>query len=195
MSDAFLDEDYRARRGDRDYVKRNTEEDSTMKTEPGMHADDLYDDATRAMMERRDRAELSAELSSVVVADDPHPTVEAADHETAMERFGAECVASEVLEHEAASRADGTAFGEHVLHAEQYTLATVAFVLAAAMEASGITQAELACWLGVSEARVSQMLSADGNPTIKTLSRAFNALGHRILFRSEPLTATRAEPF
>lgn len=60
--------------------------------------------------------------------------------------------------------------------AEQYALATVAFVLTDAMESSGLSQRRLAQQLGVTEARISQVLNATGNPPIKSLARFADAL-------------------
>jgi transcriptional regulator with XRE-family HTH domain len=64
--------------------------------------------------------------------------------------------------------------------AEQFALASLALVLADAMEASGLTQRKLASRLGVSEARISQILAADGNPTVKSLARLADALGCKL---------------
>jgi transcriptional regulator with XRE-family HTH domain len=61
-------------------------------------------------------------------------------------------------------------------YAEQFALASIALVLADALEESGISQRQLAERLGVSEARVSQILSADHNLTVKVLAKIANAL-------------------
>ncbi len=60
--------------------------------------------------------------------------------------------------------------------AEETAIAHVALVVAELMEASGITNKELAERLGVTEGRVSQILSAETNPTIRTLGRIAGAL-------------------
>lgn len=69
---------------------------------------------------------------------------------------------------------------ERLAFAEQHALASLALVLADAMEASGLTQRKLASRLGLSEARISQILSADGNPTVKSLARLADALDCRL---------------
>jgi transcriptional regulator with XRE-family HTH domain len=74
-----------------------------------------------------------------------------------------------------------------LLEAEEYLLATVAFVLADAMERSGLTQYQLAERLGVSEARVSQLLNAVGNPTVRTLARVADALNCKVHMRFREL--------
>jgi transcriptional regulator with XRE-family HTH domain len=60
---------------------------------------------------------------------------------------------------------------------EEFALASVALVLADALEASGLSQRELGERLGLSEARISQILAADSNPTVRTLARIADALG------------------
>lgn len=60
--------------------------------------------------------------------------------------------------------------------AEEYALATVAFVVTDALELSGMSQRKLAEQLGVTEARISQIINATGNPTIKSLARLAEAL-------------------
>jgi transcriptional regulator with XRE-family HTH domain len=65
-------------------------------------------------------------------------------------------------------------------YAEQFALASVALVLADALEQSGISQRELAKLLNVSEARVSQILGADHNLTVKMLARIANALDREL---------------
>ncbi|WP_105371691.1 helix-turn-helix domain-containing protein [Neorhizobium huautlense] len=53
------------------------------------------------------------------------------------------------------------------------------FAVLDAMQEKSITKAELAKMLGVSRARVSQMLSSEANPTIKLVGRALHVLGLR----------------
>lgn len=50
----------------------------------------------------------------------------------------------------------------------------------------GISQRELAQRMGVSEARVSQMLAEDCNPTVRTLVRMAHALGRRFRVQFVP---------
>lgn len=71
---------------------------------------------------------------------------------------------------------------ERLIRAEQYLLATVAFVLADAMARSGVSQREIARRLDVSDARISQILNAAGNPTVRSLARIADALNCRVKF-------------
>lgn len=61
--------------------------------------------------------------------------------------------------------------------AEVQLRASVAAALASALRRRGLTQRQLAARLGVSEARVSQLLSASGNLTVRTLARVAVVLG------------------
>lgn len=62
-------------------------------------------------------------------------------------------------------------------YVEQLALANVALMIADALEASGVSQRDLAGRLGLSEARVSQILNANNNLTVRTLARIADALG------------------
>jgi transcriptional regulator with XRE-family HTH domain len=53
----------------------------------------------------------------------------------------------------------------------QKSISAVASMLAAAIEASGMTQRDLAAHLNVTEARVSQILNGRANLTIQTLAK------------------------
>lgn len=53
----------------------------------------------------------------------------------------------------------------------------IASTLSGALTRSGLTQAELARRLRVSQPRVSQILSGDKNLTVKSLARLARALG------------------
>lgn len=53
----------------------------------------------------------------------------------------------------------------------------------AAMRERGVSQLELAQRLGISQARMSQLLSSRSNPTIKTLEKVCKALGLEIILR------------
>ena len=70
-----------------------------------------------------------------------------------------------------------------IVEAEQYALAFAAFGLSAALEQSGLTQRALAERVGVTEARISHVLNAEGNMTIKTLARLAAALDCRLQVR------------
>ena len=62
------------------------------------------------------------------------------------------------------------------------------FSLIDAMAEAGLTKADLAKALGVSRARVSQMLVSEANPTIKVIARAMAALGRSVQY--PPLEAS-----
>jgi transcriptional regulator with XRE-family HTH domain len=53
-------------------------------------------------------------------------------------------------------------------------------MLADARRRAGLTQAELAARLGVSQSAVAKLEREDANPTVRTLERALRATGHRI---------------
>ncbi|MER9869271.1 helix-turn-helix domain-containing protein [Mesorhizobium sp. M0136] len=59
---------------------------------------------------------------------------------------------------------------------EENALMDFQFALLDAMKEKGVTQVELAERLGVSRARVSQLLSSEANPTIKLVARALSLL-------------------
>lgn len=63
------------------------------------------------------------------------------------------------------------------IEAEEHALMDFQFAILDAMKTKGISQTELAEMLGVSRARVSQLLSSEANPTIKLVGRALAALG------------------
>lgn len=65
---------------------------------------------------------------------------------------------------------------EEVIAAED-ALMDFQFAVIDAMNAKGISNSQFAELLGVSRARVSQMLSSDANPTIKLVGRALAVLG------------------
>lgn len=65
---------------------------------------------------------------------------------------------------------------EEVIAAED-ALMDFQFAVIDALNAKGISHSQFAELLGVSRARVSQMLSSDANPTIKLVGRALAVLG------------------
>jgi transcriptional regulator with XRE-family HTH domain len=62
---------------------------------------------------------------------------------------------------------------------EEESVTHVALVLAELMQRLGVTQRQLAERVGVTEGRISQILHANSNPTVKTLARLGHALGQR----------------
>jgi transcriptional regulator with XRE-family HTH domain len=77
--------------------------------------------------------------------------------------------------------------------AEEAAVAHVALAIVDLMATTKVTQRQLATALGVSEARVSQILAAEQNLTVKTIARIASALGHRVelKFIAEPEYAAR----
>jgi transcriptional regulator with XRE-family HTH domain len=63
---------------------------------------------------------------------------------------------------------------------DEFALTTVALEVADAIRASGKSQREVAAELGVSEARISQILAISANPTVKTLARIADAVGREL---------------
>lgn len=63
---------------------------------------------------------------------------------------------------------------------EEFAVTTIALAISEAIKNSGISQRELAERLGLSEARVSQIVNATGNPTIKSLARLADVLGREL---------------
>ncbi|WP_081724900.1 helix-turn-helix domain-containing protein [Gordonia alkanivorans] len=61
-------------------------------------------------------------------------------------------------------------------------------VLLQAVKASGLSQRELAARVGVSEARVSQILNGDGNIRVAAVARYLNALGYTAQISAEAHT-------
>jgi transcriptional regulator with XRE-family HTH domain len=63
---------------------------------------------------------------------------------------------------------------------EELAVASVALAMAEAIHNSGMSQREVAERLDVSETRISQILAATDNPTIKTLARLADVLGREL---------------
>jgi DNA-binding phage protein len=67
-------------------------------------------------------------------------------------------------------------------------------LLEKALHESGMSQSDLACALGVSEGRVSQILNSDGNLRVATIGKVFRALGFQPRLELDPIeTATQSE--
>jgi transcriptional regulator with XRE-family HTH domain len=65
-------------------------------------------------------------------------------------------------------------------------MATPASLLKDARRHAGITQAELARRLGISQAAVAKLESPRANPTVDTLDQALWATGHRLTLDAPP---------
>ena len=68
-------------------------------------------------------------------------------------------------------------FDPRVIEAEENLLIDCQFLIQDLMNKSGISRSALAKRVGISEARLSQLMSSKANPTAKTLARIFHALG------------------
>ncbi len=73
--------------------------------------------------------------------------------------------------------------------------ADVQYEVLRAMKQAGMSQADLARKLGVSQAWVSQMLGDDANLTVESLAKVFLALGGQCHFSARPLEAHFAQAF
>lgn len=63
---------------------------------------------------------------------------------------------------------------------EEFAITTVALTIAEAIKETGMSQREIADRLGVTEARISQVVNATGNPTVKSLARLADVLGREL---------------
>jgi transcriptional regulator with XRE-family HTH domain len=69
---------------------------------------------------------------------------------------------------------------EELIFAEEAAAAQTAIAVADMISRAGITHRDLANRVGVTEARISQIVNANSNPTIKTLARLCKAAGGRL---------------
>lgn len=63
------------------------------------------------------------------------------------------------------------------IEAEENLLIDYQFLLQELMSAKGISRNELADAVGITKARLSQILGSEANPTVKTMARLIHALG------------------
>lgn len=73
--------------------------------------------------------------------------------------------------------------------------ADVQYEVLRAMKQAGMSQADLARKLGVSQAWVSQILGDDANLTVESLAKVFLALGGQCHFSARPMEAHFAQAF
>ncbi len=78
-------------------------------------------------------------------------------------------------------------FDPKIVEDEDNLLIDYQFLLQERMSQKGISQSVLADCAGISRARLSQILSDDANPTVKTFADLFYALGERVYVSSVPL--------
>jgi len=83
---------------------------------------------------------------------------------------------------------------EELKFAEETALAQVALTVADLLASTNTTQRALAESVGVSEARISQILRADSNSTMRTMARIGHAMGRRMVLEFRPLPIAREEP-
>lgn len=76
-----------------------------------------------------------------------------------------------------------------MVEVEENFLIDFQFLVQDLIVAKGITRSELAKRAGISKARLSQILSAEANPTIKTFARLFEALDTKVVL--EPVGQQR----
>jgi transcriptional regulator with XRE-family HTH domain len=77
------------------------------------------------------------------------------------------------------------------VEAEEDMLIDFQFLVQDVLNSKGVSKTELAKRAGISKARLSQILSAEANPSVKTFARLFHALSVRV----EPkITTQRIEP-
>ena len=77
-------------------------------------------------------------------------------------------------------------FDPRIIEAEGNLLIDYQFLLQERMSQKGISQSDLAERAGISKARLSQIISDDANPTLKTFAGLFHALGERVHVSSVP---------
>src|SRR5262249_51194020 len=85
------------------------------------------------------------------------------------------------------------AFDPEIIKAEENLLIDCQFLIQEMMSDKGITRSQLAEMAGISKARLSQMLSTEANPTLKSVARIAQALGESISVARKPLPVTAAE--
>lgn len=86
---------------------------------------------------------------------------------------------------------------EELMFAEEMALAHTALAVAELLASTNTTQRTLAKIVGVSEARVSQILRADSNPTVRTIARIGHAMGRRMVidFLPSPMACEEVKPW
>lgn len=71
-------------------------------------------------------------------------------------------------------------FDVGIIEAEENLLIDLQFLIQELLNEKGISRSDLAKRTGISKARLSQILSSEANPTVKTFARLAHALGARI---------------
>jgi transcriptional regulator with XRE-family HTH domain len=84
-------------------------------------------------------------------------------------------------------------FDPKIIEAEENLLIDYQFLLQERMSQKGVSQSDLAERAGISKARLSQILSDDANPTVKTFAGLFHALDERVHVSSAPVDEPRLQ--
>jgi transcriptional regulator with XRE-family HTH domain len=74
-----------------------------------------------------------------------------------------------------------------VIEAEEHLLIDFQFAIQEMMSEKNISRSELADKARISKARLSQILSNEANPTVKSMARLFHALGERVGIIRKPV--------
>jgi transcriptional regulator with XRE-family HTH domain len=86
---------------------------------------------------------------------------------------------------------------EELKFAEETAMAQTALAVADLLANTNTSQCELAQRVGVSQARISQILCADSNPTVRTMARIGYAMGRRMVieFKRPPMACEEPKPW
>ena len=82
------------------------------------------------------------------------------------------------------------AFDPKIIQAEENLLIDCHFLVQELMSEKGVTRSQLAEKAGISKARLSQILSVEANPTLKSVARLVHALGESVSVSRKPLPKT-----
>jgi transcriptional regulator with XRE-family HTH domain len=85
-------------------------------------------------------------------------------------------------------------FDPGMVEAEENLLVDYQFLLQERMSKKGLSQGALAERAGISDARLSQIMSDNANPTVKTFAALFYALGERVCVSSRSLDQPHEPP-
>lgn len=70
--------------------------------------------------------------------------------------------------------------GQHNLYVIVFAVEDPGTIVRDARHAAGLSQKQLACRLGISQAAVAKLERQGANPTVRTLDRALRATGHKL---------------
>lgn len=72
-----------------------------------------------------------------------------------------------------------------MIMAEENLVIDAQFLIQDLLDQQNLTRADLAKLTGVSRARLSQLMSSEANPTLRTLARLFSAMDSKLSLRAE----------